>query len=174
MVLSAYLRLLILLLATFIPACDSSRPAFWMMYSAYKLNKQGDNIQLQCTPFPIWNQSVVPCPVLTVTSWPAYRFSQETGKVVWYSHLFKNFPRFVVIHTLKGFGVVNEAEGDVFLEFLCFLYDPTDVGIWFLVPLPFLTPACTSGSSWFMYCWNLAWRILSMTLLACEMSTTIQ
>ena len=56
-------------------------------------------------------------------------FSQETGKVVWYSHLFKNFPRFVVIHTLKGFGVVNEAEGDVFLEFPCFLYDPTDVGI---------------------------------------------
>ena len=49
--------------------------------------------------------------------------------MVWYSHLFKNFPRFVVIHTLKGFGVVNEAEGDVFLEFPCFLYDPTDVGI---------------------------------------------
>ena len=44
------------------------------MYSAYKLNKQGDNIQPWCTPFPIWNQSVVPCPVLTVASWPAYRF----------------------------------------------------------------------------------------------------
>ena len=46
------------------------------MYSAYKLNKQGDNIQPWCTPFPIWNQSVVPCPVLTVASWPAYRFSR--------------------------------------------------------------------------------------------------
>ena len=44
------------------------------MYSAYKLNKHGDNIQLWCTPFPIWNQSVVACPVLTVASWPAYRF----------------------------------------------------------------------------------------------------
>ena len=52
--------------------------------------------------------------------------SQEAGKVVWYSHLFKNFPQFVVIHTVKGFGVVNEA--CVFLEFFCFFYDPTDVG----------------------------------------------
>jgi len=54
--------------------------------------------------------------------------SQETGKVVWYSHLFQNFPQFVVIHTVKGFGVVNETEVDVFLEFSCFFYDPTDVG----------------------------------------------
>ena len=71
---SAYLRLLIFLLAILIPACASSSPEFLMMYSAYKLNKQGDNIQLWRTPFPIWNQSVVPCPVLTVASWPAYRF----------------------------------------------------------------------------------------------------
>ena len=49
-------------------------------------------------------------------------------KVVWYSHLFKNFPQFVVIHTVKGWSVVNEAEVDVFLEFLCFFYDPTAVG----------------------------------------------
>ena len=47
--------------------------------------------------------------------------------MVWYSHLFKNFPQFVVIHTFKGFSIANEAEIDVFLEFLCFLYDPTDV-----------------------------------------------
>ena len=71
---SAYLRLLIFLLAILIPACASSSPAFLMMYSAYKLNKQGDNIQPWRTPFPIWNQSVVPCPVLTVASWPPYRF----------------------------------------------------------------------------------------------------
>ena len=71
---SAYLRLLIFLPAILIPACASSSPAFLMMYSAYKLNKQGDNIQLWCFPFPIGNQSVVPCPVLTVASWPAYRF----------------------------------------------------------------------------------------------------
>ena len=62
------------LLAILIPACVSSSPAFLMMYSAYKLNKQGDYIQLWHIPFPIWNQSVVPCPVLTVASWPAYRF----------------------------------------------------------------------------------------------------
>ena len=54
--------------------------------------------------------------------------SQDIGKVVWYSHFFKNFPQFVVIHTVKGFSVVNEAEIDVFLEFPCFLHDPTNVG----------------------------------------------
>ena len=73
-VLSAYLRLLIFLLATLIPACASSSPSFLMMYSSYQLNKQDDNIQPWWTHFPIWNQSVVPCPVLTVASWPAYRF----------------------------------------------------------------------------------------------------
>ena len=54
--------------------------------------------------------------------------SQEAGKVVWYSHLFKNFPQLVVMHMVKGFSIVNEAEVDVFLEFPCFFYDPTDVG----------------------------------------------
>ena len=49
--------------------------------------------------------------------------------MVWYSHLFKNFPQFVVIHTVKGFSKVNEAEVDGFLEFSCFFYDPTEVGI---------------------------------------------
>ena len=63
---SACLRLLIFLPAILIPVCASSSPAFLMMCSTYKLNKQGDNIQPWRTPFPIWNQSVVPCPVLTV------------------------------------------------------------------------------------------------------------
>ena len=71
---SAYLRLLIFLWAILIPACASSSLAFHVLYSAYKLNKQGDNIQPWCTPFPIWNQSVVPCLIPTVASWPAYRF----------------------------------------------------------------------------------------------------
>ena len=71
---SAYLSLLIFLPAILISACASSSPVFLMMYSAYKLNKQGDNIQPWHTPFPIWNQSVVPCPVLTVASWFAYIF----------------------------------------------------------------------------------------------------
>ena len=60
--------------------------------------------------------------------------------MVWYSHLFKNFPQFIVIHTVKGFSVVNEAEIDIFLKFPCFLYDPTDVmlAVSSLIPLPFL------------------------------------
>ena len=74
---SAYVRLLIVLPAILIPVCALSNPAFLMMYYAYKLNKQGDNIQPWPTPFPIWNQSVVSCPNRTVPSWPAYRF------VVW-------------------------------------------------------------------------------------------
>ena len=65
---SAYLRLLVFLLAILIPACDSSSLAFHMMYSAYKLNKQGDNIQPSQTPFLIWKQPVVSCPVLTMAS----------------------------------------------------------------------------------------------------------
>ena len=66
--------------------------------------------------------------------------SQEAGNRVWYSHLFKNFPQFVVIHIVKGFLVVNEAKVDVFLEFLCFLYDPMNVS------------NLTSGSSAFCKC----------------------
>ena len=71
--------------------------------------------------------------------------------MVWYSHLLKNFPQFVVIHTVKGFGTVNKAELDVFLELSCFLYDPIDAGNLISVPLCFLDPACTSGRSWFRY-----------------------
>ena len=82
---SAYLRLLIFLPAILIPASASSSPAFIMMHSAYKLNKLGDNIQTWRTLFPVWNQSVVPCPVLTVTSWPAYRFLRK--QVRWCSIL---------------------------------------------------------------------------------------
>ena len=89
------------------------------MYSEYKLNKQGDNIQPWCTPFPVLNQSVVPCPVLNVASWPAYR-------CLWYSHLFKNFPQFVVIHRVKVSSIIEEEEVDAFLEFPCLFYDPVD------------------------------------------------
>ena len=56
------------------------------------------------------------------------QISQETGQVVWYSYLFKNFPQSVVIHTVKVFSLVNETEVDVFLEFSCFFSDLTDVG----------------------------------------------
>ena len=159
--------------------------------------------------------------------------------MVWYSISLRIF-QFVVIHTVKGFSIINEA--DVFLEFPCFLCDPeiesesrcsvasnslwphglyspwnspgqntgvdslsllqgifpTQESNWDLlncrrilyqlsyqespqkmlaidlcVPLPFLNPACTSGSSCFMYCWSLTWRILRITLLACEMSAIV-
>ena len=56
------------------------------------------------------------------------QISLEAGQVVWCSHLLKNFPQFVVIHTVKGFGIVNKAEVDVFLKLSCFFYDTTDAG----------------------------------------------
>ena len=89
---SAYLRLLIFLLAILIPACALSSLAFHMMYSAYKLNKQSDNIQSWRTPFTIWNQFVVPCPVLTVASWPAYGFLRRQVRWSGIPISFKNFP----------------------------------------------------------------------------------
>ena len=70
---SAYLRLLIFLPAILIPACVPPAQRF-LWCTLHMLNKQGDNIHSWRTPFPIWNQSVVPCPVLTVASWPAYGF----------------------------------------------------------------------------------------------------
>ena len=77
--------------------------------------------------------------------------SQEASKVVWYSHLFKNFPHFVVIHTVKGFHMVNETDVDVFLQFPCFFYDPTNVG------------NLISGSSAFskssLYIWNFSVQV---------------
>ena len=179
---SAYLMLLIFLPGFLIPACTSSSVAFHMMYSVYKLNKQGDNLQLWRTPFPIWSLSVVLwaslidqlgknlpamqetpssipglgrssgegkgyplqysglensmenvhgsqivghdwatfthftvvlCLVLPIASWPAADFSGGR-RAVWYSQIFKNFPQFVVIYTVKVFSVVNEAEVDFF------------------------------------------------------------
>ena len=93
--------------------------------------------------------------------------SQETGKMVWYSNLFKSFPQFVVIYGIKGFSIVNETEVDVFLEFSCFLYDPENVG------------NLISGSSVFSKPSNIckflvhvilkpSFRILSIPLLAWE------
>ena len=69
-----------------------------------------------------WSMSSSNCCFLT-----CIQVSQKVGQVVWYSHLLKNFPQFIVIHTAKGFGIVNKAEIDVFLELSCFLDDPVDV-----------------------------------------------
>ena len=100
--------------------------------------------------------------------------SQETGKVVWYSHFFKNFPQFVVIYTVKGFGIVNKTEINLFLELSCFFDDPVDVG------------NLISGSSAFskprLNIWMFMVRILLKPglenfqhyFLACEMSAIMQ
>ena len=110
-----------------------------MMYSACKLNKQGDNIRLWCT-FPIWNQSVVPCPVLTVASWPAYRFLKR--QVRW-----SGIPIYLRISTVYC-DPHTKAEIDVLLDLSCFFHDPADVG------------NLTSGSSAFsksrLYNWNFS------------------
>ena len=102
MVSSPHLSLLIFLPAILIPACASSSPVFLMMDSAYKLNKQGDNMQPWRPPFPVWNQvhcfmSGSNCCLLT-----CIQISQEAGKVVRYSYLFENFLQFVVIHKSKA------------------------------------------------------------------------
>ena len=75
---SAHLRLLMYLPPILIPACNSSSPAFLMMCSAYRLNRQGDRRQPCHTPFSIFNQSIVLCRVLTVAFWPTYRFSADS------------------------------------------------------------------------------------------------
>ena len=93
-----------------------------MMYSAYKLNTalmySFPNLEPVCCSMSSSN-----CCLLT-----RIQISQEAHQVIWYSHLLKNFPQFVVIHTIKGFGIVNKAEIDVFLEPSCLLDDPADVG----------------------------------------------
>ena len=78
--------------------------------SGGRLNKQRDSVQPWCTPFPVWSQSAVPCPVLTVASWPAYRFLKRQVRWSGIPISFKNFPQFIVIHTVKGFAIVNKAE----------------------------------------------------------------
>ena len=102
------------------------------------------------------------------------QISQEAGKAVWYSHLLQSFPQFVAIHTVKGFGIINKAEVDTFLELSCFFDDPTDVD------------NLISGSSAFskssLNIWKLTVHILlrpglenlSITLLACEVSAIVQ
>ena len=80
------------------------------------------------------------------------QISQEAGQVVWYFHLLKNFPQFVVIHTVKGCGIVNKAEVDVFLELSCFFDDAADVGNLISGSSAFSKSSLNIGSSWFTYC----------------------
>ena len=99
--------------------------------------------------------------------------SQETHKLVWYSHPFKSF--YSLLYSIsQRFCIVNETEVDVSLGFPCSFYDPTDVGNLVSGSSVFSKPPCASGRSWFTHCWSLAWRILSITLLACEMKRILQ
>ena len=84
-------------------------------------------MQPWCTSFLIWNQSVVSCPVLIAASWPAYRFLRRQVRWSGIPISFRIF-LFVVIHTVKGLGIVNNAKVDIFLELSCFFDDPVDVG----------------------------------------------
>ena len=92
--------------------------------------------------------------------------------MVCHFHLLKNFSHFIVIHPVKGFGIVKKAEIDVFMELSCFFHDPEDVGN--------LISGSSSFSKTSLNIWkftvhiSLAWRILSITLLACEMSAIVQ
>ena len=131
-----------------------------MMCSAYKLNKQGDSIQPWCTSFPIWNESVVPCLVLTFAYLSAYRFFRRQSRWsgipisgrIFHSFLWGKKKKNCL--TVKVFSIVNEEEVDVFLEFCCFFNDPTNVG------------NLISGSSAFskpnLYIWKLVHHVFLM------------
>ena len=94
--------------------------------------------------------------------------------MIWYSHIFKNFPQFVVIYTVKGFGIVNKAEVDVFLELSCFFHDPADVGN--------LISGSSAFSKFSLNIWKFMVHVLlkpslenfEITLLVCEMSAIVQ
>ena len=151
MVLSADLRLLVFLTAIWIPVYASSSPVFHMMYSAYKINKQGDNRQPWCTPFPIWNQSIVPCPFLTAISWPAYRFLRN--QVRWSSipiswRIFNS-----LLWSTRERLTHSQWSRSSFSGILLLFYDPADVG------------NLISGSSAFS---KSAWTIEVLSLCTAE------
>ena len=104
------------------------------------------------------------CCCLTCT-----QITQDAGQVVWYSHLFKNFPQFIVIHAVKGFGIVNKVEIGVFLELSCFFFDPMDGGnliygpsafsksslnIWKFMVHVLLKPALKNFEHYFISVWD--------------------
>ena len=100
--------------------------------------------------------------------------SQEAGQVVWYPHLFQNFPQFIVMHTVKGFGIVHKAEIDVFLELSCFFDDQADVGNLIFGSSAFSITSLNIWKFTVHILLNLAWRILSITLLVCEMCAIVR
>ena len=105
---------------------------------------------------------------LSGSNWPAYKFLKRQ---IWCSDIpISWILQFVVIHIVKDFSIVSEAEVDVSLELTCFLHDPTNVESLISGSYAFSKPSL-SGNSQFTHCWSLAWRILKITLLAGKMST---
>ena len=94
--------------------------------------------------------------------------------MVWYSHLFKNFSQFIVIHTVKGFGIVDIAEVDVFLELSCLSDNPMNVGNLISGSSAFSKSSLNIWKFMVHILLSLAWRILSITLLACKMSAIVR
>ena len=94
--------------------------------------------------------------------------------MVWCSHLFQNSPKFIVIHTVEGFGAVNKAEIDVFLELSCFFNDPMDVDNLISGSSAFSKTSLNIWKFMVQELQNPDWRILSITLLACEMSAIVR
>ena len=94
--------------------------------------------------------------------------------MVWYSHVFQNFPQFIAIHTVNGFGIVNKAEIDIFLELSCFFDDPEDVGNLISGSSAFSITSLNIRKFTVHILLKPAWRILSITLLACEMSAIVR
>ena len=127
------------------------------MFSAFKLNRQCDNIQPWYTPFSIWNQSIIPCLILIVASWPACRFHRRQVRWSAISTSWRIFHSLLWSTQSKGFSTVNETEVDVFLEFYCFFNVTTDVG------------NLISGSSAFskssLNLWNFSVHVLSKPVL---------
>ena len=109
-------------------------------YSAYKLDKQGDNIQPWGSTFLILNQPIVPCLILTIASWSTDRFLRRQVRWSDIPISLRIFHTFFVIHTVKVLNIVNEGEVDVFLEFPASSVIQRMLAIWSLVPLPFLNP----------------------------------
>ena len=119
--------------------------------------------------------------------------SQEAGQVVWYSHLFQNFPQFIVIHTVKGFGIVNKAKIDVFMELSCFLHDPIDVGslmsgspafsktslnMWKFIVHILLKPSLENFEHYFTSVWDncncvVVWAILALPVFGIGMKSDL-
>ena len=146
--------------------CAPSTLAFCMMYTAYKLKKAG--WQHTALMYSFVNLEPVLCSMSGSNRCflTCIQISQEAGKVVCHSHVFKTFPVCCLPH-IKHFIIVNEAKVYVFFwKSFHFSIIQQILTIWSLIPLPFLNPAWTSVSFQLTYCWSLAWRILSITLLA--------